>query len=269
MNISFLSILLLAAGTAMDSGRFADAAHDYELAISQMAPSGVSALDAFHARVSLSTACLQLKEFRKAEIALREIQNPESLDGREQATFENARASLDLAQGKLTAAEPRLRHAEEILEQIPGASSELAVVLNNVAAIEMRSGRYPAAYDHARRAVDLWKNSTPSGADLIRGWASLGSIQYLTGRYQDAASSLRNAISLAEVYYSPRHPLLADLLDSYAIVLVRLHLRRNAKEARLRASQIRSAANVRELPPQQTFDILETPIPGNGVRVLR
>jgi tetratricopeptide (TPR) repeat protein len=189
------------------------------------------------------------------------------LDGREQATFENAWASLDLAQGKLSAAEPRLQHAEEILEQIPGASSDLAVVFNNLAAIEMRSGRYPAAYDHARRAVDLWINSTPGGADLIRGWASLGSIQYLTGRYQDAPASLRNAISLAEVYYGPRNPLLADLLDSYAIVLVRLHLRREAKEARLHASRIRSAAHLREPPPQQTLDILETPIPGNGVRL--
>lgn len=251
----------------MDSGRLADAAHDYQLAIQQMSSSAAPALEVFHARVSLSTAYLQLKDFRNAEIALREIQIPGNLDGREQATFDNAWASLDLAKGKLTAAEPRLKHAQEILEQIPGASSDLAVVLNNLAAIEMRSGRYTAAYDHARRAVDLWKNATPGSPDLIRGWASLGSVEYLTGRYHDAASSLRRSISFAEVYYGPRHPLLADLLDSYAIVLVRLHQSRDAKQARLHASEIRSAAHVSSLPPQQTLDILETPILGDGVRL--
>ncbi len=267
MNVGLLYILLLAAGAAMDSGRFLDAAHDYELAIQEMRQAGTPAQDVVRARISLSTAYLQLEEFRKAETVLRETQILGNLPAWDNAALENARASLDLAQGKLTAAEPRLRIAQGILEQIPGASTDLAVVLNNLAAIEMRSGRYTESYDHARRAIDLWKNATPHSPDLIRGLGSLASIEYVTGRTMDAASSLRNAISLTQSYYGARHPLMADLLDSYAVVLVRLHQTRDAKEARRQAAKIRSAAQLGQTASQQTLDILETPIRENGVRL--
>jgi tetratricopeptide (TPR) repeat protein len=257
------------ASAAMDRGRFTEASQEYETAIQTMVQTGVPAVDIFHARVSLSTAYLQMREFRKAEVVLLEAQNSFQAQGRELAALENAWASLDLGQGKLSAAEPRFRRAIEILENIPEASSDFAVVLNNLAAIEMRSGRYAESYDDARQAIELWKKSPPPGEpDMIHGWASLATAEFVTGRYEDAASSLRNAILLTERSFGADHPLMADLLESYAVVLGRLRLSKDARAARKRAAAIRSNYRESQEKTQPTFDIREIPLPLSGVRLV-
>ena len=59
------------------------------------------------------------------------------------------------------------------------------------------------------------------------------------GKHQEAKVSMERALASAEKTYGPEHALVADLLESDAVVLDKLKLNREAKRARDRARKIR------------------------------
>src|ERR1700682_4589632 len=61
----------------------------------------------------------------------------------------------------------------------------------------------------------------------------------MLGQPQEAKVSMERAIASAEKTYGPEHMLMADLLESDAVVLDKLKLKREARQARDRARTIR------------------------------
>jgi hypothetical protein len=66
-----------------------------------------------------------------------------------------------------------------------------------------------------------------------------GFASYLTGQPGDARKSIERALASAERTYGPKDPLIADLLESDAVILDKLKLKKEAKLARNRARKIR------------------------------
>ena len=92
----------------------------------------------------------------------------------------------------------------------------------------------------------------------------MGSLQYVMGHPEEANMSLKRALASAEITYGPSHPLVADLLESHAVVLDKLKLKREAGRARDRAQAIRRT----QTPPSMdryTRDVREALAPENGV----
>jgi len=247
--IVFASFLLpqqtdwIAAGNrALDNGSPEEAAGDFAHALETEVHAGVSANDLLHLRVTLATAYLEAGAYRETEAVLQEAQKTafQLTDGRSRAELLNAWSALHLKLGRLPAAEAELLEARLIAMQIPGPGDILPTVLHNLAAIEMRTGRYTEALSHEQEAMRLWEKAlSPDHPTLIRGWASLASLQFVIGQPQEAKLSLEKALALVEETYGPTHPLVADLLESDAIVLDKLKLKREARRARERAQTIR------------------------------
>jgi len=72
-------------------------------------------------------------------------------------------------------------------------------------------------------------------------WASLASLQYMMGQAHEAKLSMERALASAEKTYGPVHPMIADLLESDAVILDKLKLKKDARQARARARKIRGA----------------------------
>ena len=247
--IVFASFLLpqqtdwIAAGNrALDNGSPEEAAADFAHALETEVHAGASANDLLHLRVTLATAYLEAGAYRETEAVLQEAQKTafQLTDGRSRAELLNAWSALHLKLGRLPAAEAELLEARLIAMQIPGPGDILPTVLHNLAAIEMRTGRYTEALSHEQEAMRLWEKAlSPDHPTLIRGWASLASLQFVIGQPQEAKLSLEKALASVEETYGPTHPLVADLLESDAIVLDTLKLKREARRARERAQTIR------------------------------
>jgi hypothetical protein len=69
---------------------------------------------------------------------------------------------------------------------------------------------------------------------------------------------MERALMSAERTYGPSNPLLADLLESDAIILDQLKLKKRAQRDRERAREIRGAAE-HAARGRQTWDIREAP----------
>jgi tetratricopeptide (TPR) repeat protein len=233
----------IAAGNrALDNGSPEEAAADFAHALDDEVHTGASVNDLLHLRVTLATACLEAGAYREMEAVLQEAQKTafQLTDARSRAELLNAWSALHLKLGRLPAAEAELQEARRIVMQIPNPGDLLPTVLHNLAAIEMRTGRYPEALSHEQEAMHLWEKAlSRDHPTLIRGWASLASLQYVIGQPQEAKLSLEKALASVEKTYGPIHPLVADLLESDAIVLDKLKLKREAKRARERAQTIR------------------------------
>ena len=258
----------IAAGNrALDNGSPEEAASDFAHALEAEVHGGVSVNDLLHLRVTLATAYLEAGAYREAEAALQEAQRTafQLIGGQAHAELLNAWSALDLKLGRLPAAEAELLEARRIVMQVPDPGELLPTVLHNLAAIEMRTGRYPEALDHEREAIRWWQQAlTANHPTLIRGWASLASIQYMIGQPQEAKLSLEQALASVEKTYGPAHPLVADLLESDAIVLDKLKLKREARRARERAQTIRR----KEAPAgadRLTRNVREALTPESGV----
>ncbi len=202
----------------------------------------------FPSQINLTSDFLDAGNYRQAEVALR---NAEKLASHpiERAEVLNARGSLSLAHGQYTTAARQYSDALMILEgQTVGA--DLPVVLHNLAAAEIWLGEYDSAFQHMQHALALWqKQLPPDHSNLIRGWASMGSAEFLMGRLQDARVSIERAIGSAEKTWGPNDPVLGEMLESYAVVLDRLKLKKEAKVARARSRRIapRPGRDAREL----------------------
>ena len=256
----------IAAGNrALDDGNPREAATDFARAL-QMNGSGLSADDLVHLRVTLATAYMEAGDYRAAESVLLDIRKDgDPADGRSAAEVLNAWSAVHLKLGQLAEAEADLVDAQRILLKSPGPGDLMGTVLHNLAAIELRTGRYAEALQHERAALtQLEKTAPPDDAALIRAWASLASLQYMTGQVQDARLSMERALNAAESRYGPAHPLIADLLESDAIVLDRLKLKKPARQARDRARAIRASSGATAEQPL-TWNVRDMARPGDAV----
>ena len=215
-------------------------------------------------RVERATRHLEAGEIRAAEADLEQAQaiTPLLRDDVAQAELLNGWSALHLKLGRLADAEAELKRARDMVADKPGAVEIRPVVLHNLAAIEMRTGRYQDALRDEQLALGEWEAApAPDHAAIVRGRASLASVQYMAGDASAARVSLDRALALATRVYGPEHPLLADLLDSDAVVLDTLHLKKDARRARERAGKIRGTAadpaddrvafNINEAPAEQ------------------
>jgi tetratricopeptide (TPR) repeat protein len=233
----------IAAGNrALDNGSPEEAATDFAQALDEHIRAGASVKDLLHLRVTLATAYLEAGAYRKMEAVLQEAQRTvwQLTDGLSRAELLNAWSGLHLKLMQLSAAEAELQEARQVVMKLPDPGDLLPTVLHNLAGVEMRTGRYGDALSHEREAMRWFeKTLAPDHPTLIRGWASLASLQYMMGQPQDARISIDRALASAEKTYGGTHPFLADLLQSDAIVLDKLKLRKDAARARYRAHKIR------------------------------
>ena len=233
----------IAAGNhALDKGKPEEAAADFAQALDANVRAGASAENLLHLRVTLATAYMEAGAYRDMEAVLQEAQKSadQLTDRVSRAEMLNAWSALHLKLGKLSAAEADLREARRIVMKLPDPGDLLPTVLHNLAAIEMRTGRYADALCDELAAIRrLEKTLAPDHPVLIRSWASLASLQYMMGNYQEAKVSMERALASAEKTYGLEHALVADLLESDAVVLDKLKLNREAKQARDRARKIR------------------------------
>lgn len=233
----------IAAGNrALDNGSPEEAAADFAHALEGEVRAGASVTDLLRLRITLATAYLEAGAYREMEAVLQEAQKTawQLNDGVSRAELLNAWSALHLKLGSLAAAESELQESRRIVMQASEPGDLLPAVMHNLAAVEMRTGRYAEAFGHEHEAMRLWdKALSPNHRTLIRGWASLASLQYVMGQPQEARVSLERALASAEKTYGPAHPLVADLLESHAVVLDKLKLKGEARHARQRAQAIR------------------------------
>jgi tetratricopeptide (TPR) repeat protein len=231
----------IAAGNrALDKGSPEEAAADFAQGLDARLRVGASVQDLLHLRITLATAYMEAGEYRKMEAVLQQAQQTawQLTDGISRAELLNAWSALHLKLGQLAAAEAELQQARQTLIGTTEAGDLLPTVWHNLAAVKMRTGRYQEALRHEQEAMrQLEKTLDPEHPTLIRGWASLASVQYMLGLPQEAKTSLERAIASAEKLSA--NALLADLLDSDAVVLDTLKLKKEARLARARAKKIR------------------------------
>jgi tetratricopeptide (TPR) repeat protein len=250
MSVIFASGLIaqqtdwVAAGNrAWEKGSPEEAAADFAHALDARAREGASDTDLLPLRVTLATAYMEAGEYREMEAVLQEAQKTAwQLTDAPRAELLNAWSSLHLKLGQLSAAEAELREARRSVMKIANPGDVLPTVLHNLAAVEMRTGAFTEALGNEGEALRLFEKSLPPDhPTVIRGWASMASLQYMAGQPQDARKSIECAIASAERTYGPAHPMLADLLESEAIIFDKLKLRKESKLARKRARKIRGA----------------------------
>ena len=84
----------------------------------------------------------------------------------------------------------------------------------------------------------------------------------MTGKPQEARVSIERALASAEKTYGPEQRVIADLLESDAVVLDKLKLNREARRARDRARKIRGTSSAGD-PDRMTWNVRE-PLPVEG-----
>ena len=217
------------------------------------------AQDLVHLRVSLTTAYLEAGDYRAAQdVLLKAQKSATQKDDLSRAELLNAWSALHLKLGQLPTAEAELLEARRLVMKIQDAGELLPTIGHNLAAIEMRIGRYSEALEDEREAIRVFeKILAPDHPTLIRSWASLASLQYMMGEPQEARISMEKALASAEKTLGSMHPLVADLLESYAIVLDKLKLKTDARHARDRARGIPHETATSTVEHPQVWSILE------------
>lgn len=246
---AMLSVLLgqstnwtTAGNRALYAGRSAEAAEDYRRALDEQVRAGTPDAALLHLRVSLVTADIDAGDLHGAEAMLQQLDAAGARNGdpRSRAEVLNVRAALHFRQGKWNETERELEEARDLMLHAPKPGDLLASVLHNLASIQLRTGAYAEALSNEQEAMSLWeKVIVPDHPHMIKAWATLGAVQYLLGCPYEAHRSMEHAIASARKTYGPSHPLLADVLDSDAVVLDRLKQKREAKLARAEARHMR------------------------------
>ncbi len=252
---------------AWDKGSPEEAAVDYARALDLRTRAGAPAKELLRLSITLATAHLEAGEYREAEEVLQDAQKSawELGDSVARAELLNAWSALHMKLGQLSAAEAELQEARRMAVKLAKPGDVLPTVLHNLAAVEMRTGRCAEALSHERDALQIFgKTLDPDHPTMIRGWASLASLQYVMGHAREARSSMERALASAERAYGPTHPMLADLLESEAIILDKLKLKKEAKVMRKRARKIRGGP----APARQdlTLSVLEPMTPDVHLR---
>jgi tetratricopeptide (TPR) repeat protein len=153
--------------------------------------------------------------YRRAEDRLRNVPQsqrwPELLVGR---------AVLDVVEGKLTAAELRLRQALDF-SQLNGIRP-LPGIYHNLASIELQTGRLSEAERHQGDALRMFQEHLgPRHEEVRRAWISYSTIAALRGDWPEAERRIRAAMEIAE---SP------EALETYIVILEK---QKRKKEARM------------------------------------
>lgn len=221
---------------ALDREKPDEAARDFAQAIEAAVQAGASVETLVHLRITLATAFMEAGRYRDVEAVLQAAERSAGgTAGIPRAEILNSWSALHLKMGKMSEAEAELEQARRLVSGIPQAGLLPATVLHNLAAVEMRTGRYTEALENEQEALRRFKSAlSPDHPTLIRAWASLASIQYMTGHGAEARVSIEQALASAERTYGPAHPLIADLMESDAVVLDKLKLKKSAREARAR-----------------------------------
>jgi tetratricopeptide (TPR) repeat protein len=263
----------IAAGDrALYEGRAAEAAQDYRRALDEYlraAPASKPDTALLKLRINLATAYLEAGNLHTAEGALQQADEvgAQIADGQPRAELLNAWAAVHVVQGKWTQAERELADARGIMLRVPPSGDLLPAVLHNLAAVQLRTGAYGEALKNESDAMSRWGEIlNPDHPHLIKGWSALGVLEYLLGRSEDAHRSFERAIASARKTYGSSHPLVADLLESDALALDRLKLKKDAKLARNEALRIRGG------PPtaasgRMTWNVREALAPDSAVYV--
>ncbi|MFZ0593208.1 MAG: tetratricopeptide repeat protein [Bryobacteraceae bacterium] len=251
---------------ALENGRPLDAIRSFRMALAAR-PDGDSSGSLHPLLIGLATAYLDAGDLHGAEVTLVEASRNAPPDPLSKAELENDWGSLLLKMGRLNESTDRFTHAMELLS-VNRAGNELApAVLNNLAATEIRLGRYNQALGHQKEALAMWTSfESADNADLIKGRASLASLEFLVGRPEDARHSMDLAIASARRTYGPNSGTLGDLLESQAVILKKLGLKKEAKSAQAEARRIGKEQPKRAAP--QTWDAQEALVEPSSVHVV-
>lgn len=226
--MKFTWVLLVLAGSAAGAGieearragavlegerRWTEAASVYESALAEL-PSEAPPAQRFWLAMSLAEVSFEARDY---DAARRWLGRAIPSDDRDRSRLLNARGTLHLVEGNLSAAARDLARA---IDLTPGGDG-LAAVLHNLAAVEMHTGRLRDAIAHERKALDLWRAELGDRhAYVVKAWVGLSSAQGLAGDWRGAAASLEEAMRVE------RTP---EVLANYAAVLKKLG---RGKEAR-------------------------------------
>ena len=134
----------------------------------------------------------------------------------------NARGTLHLVRGNLTAAERDISRAVAFGGLV--APEDRAAALHNLAAVEMHQNRLAEAAAHEAQALAIWRERFGDRHYYVmKAWISLSSLEGLRGDWQAAARSLERALAISES---------DEALTNYAIVLDKLKRHKEAKAIR-------------------------------------
>lgn len=185
-----------------------EAASVYEAALRELPAEGPAG-QRFWLAMSLAEVSFEAREY---DAARRWLGRAVPVDDRDRGRVLNARGTLHLVEGNLSAASRDLAGAIELSADVDA----VAAALHNLAAVEMHTGRLREAMSHERRAIELWRGQRY----VLKAWIGLSSAQGLSGDWRGAASSLEEALRIE------RTP---EVLANYAVVLKKLG---RGKEAR-------------------------------------
>ena len=162
--------------------------------------------------------------YRRAEDRLRDAPQsrrwPELLVGR---------AVLDVVEGRLTAAEVRLRRALDFSQE--NGIRPLPGIFHNLATIELQTRRLVDAERHQGDALQVFRESLGARHEEVRrAWISYSTIAALRGDWPEAERRIRAALDIAE---SP------EALETYIVILEK---QKRKKEARLLRERLGSAS---------------------------
>ncbi|MGA8596174.1 MAG: tetratricopeptide repeat protein [Bryobacteraceae bacterium] len=222
---------------ALDAGGPLDAIRSFRMALA--ARNGDASSGLHPLLIALATAYLDAGDLHGAEVTLVEASRAAPPDALSKAELENDWGSLLLKEGRLNESSDRFTHAMELLNSNTGGNELAPAVLNNLAATEIRLGRYNQALGHQKEALAKWAIfEGPDHPDLIKGRASLATLEFLVGRAEDARHSMDSAIASARRTYGPNSSVLGNLLESQAVILKKLGLKKEAKSAQAEARHI-------------------------------
>jgi tetratricopeptide (TPR) repeat protein len=233
---------------ALECGRPLDAIRSFRLALAARSSSDSSG--SLHpVLIALATAYLDAGDLHEAERTLVEANRTAPGDAVSKAELENDWGSLLLKQGRLSESDDRFTHALDLLRGNKAGNDLAPAVLNNLAATEVRLGRYGEALGHEKEALARWAAfESPDHPDLIKGNASLATIEFMVGRTEEARHSMDLAIASARRTYGPKSELVGDLLESQAVILKKLGLKKDAKSVQAEARKIRSGQSKAPAP---------------------
>jgi tetratricopeptide (TPR) repeat protein len=226
---------------ALDQGRPESAAADFRSVLGMMMADRLAPGVMFPVRIALATAYLESGDLRHAEESLLEATRSQTGTMSDLAAVQLANnwGSLHLKRGRCEQARKEFADALIRVEGNPAGWPLTATLFDNLSAAEIALRLYPEALIHQQEAIRRWQVWLPAGhPDMIKAYASLATAQYFSNNATAAQASMRTAIDSARRSFGDRSPLLADLLESQAIILRRLGLKREARAASTEARRI-------------------------------
>ncbi len=122
------------------------------------------------------------------------------------------------AQGKYARAEPLAKRELAIYETVLGPEHpDVALGLDRLAGLYTVMGRYSQAESLAKRALAIWdKNLDPRFPN--EALDTLAELYHVQGRHAEAESFYKRSLAMREAL-RPGHPIVAQVLEKYAVLL--------------------------------------------------